>query len=106
MLTLHHPFRPQSRAFLPPPPSFIFELPVPRRALELPLRLSLGHILRGIEAGEMPPQNLLRTMAVSPFRPGVPVDDPALAIEHDDGVILHTVYHQPEPLFVLSVDGL
>src|SRR2546422_7492331 len=96
-----HHVGPEAGAVFAHPPPFVFELPFPGRPLELPLRLSLGHVLRLIEAGEVPAENLLRTVSLDPFGTRVPADDSSLAVEREDRVIPHTLHHQAEPLLVL-----
>src|SRR5439155_6286819 len=101
-----HHVGPEARAVLAQPPAFVFELAISDRPLELPLRLSLGHVLRGIEAGEVPAENLLPTIAVGPFGPGVPADDPPLAIDQDDREVLYAVHHLNTSLYALPVVGI
>src|SRR5207237_10514685 len=67
-----HHVGPEARAVLAHPPAFVFELPVSHRPLELPLRLALAHVLRGIKPGEVQPENLFCAVALGPIVPRVP----------------------------------
>src|SRR5438093_4125050 len=95
-----HHIGPEAGAVLADAPPFVLELPVPDRPIQLPLRLSLSHVLRQIEAGEVPAENLLCTVSLDPFGTGVPADDPSLAVEREDRVIPYTLHHQAEPLLI------
>src|SRR5262249_60827777 len=54
-----------------------------------------------IEAFVMPTENICASIAGEPFGPDVPGRDEAVAIEQENGVILHAFDQQSKPLLTL-----
>ena len=59
-------------------------------------------VLRRVEQGEMPSEDLRSGPALEPLGPGVPTGDSALRIEHEDRVVLHPFDQQAKPLLALT----
>src|SRR5205814_4104532 len=60
-----------------------------------------------IELREMLPDDLLSRVLLQPLRAGVPGCNASLRVEHEDGVVLHALHKQPEPVvYFACVVGL
>src|SRR5882762_1625142 len=93
-----HDVGPEARAILPDAPALFLETALGAGDLELAFRLSCADLLRRVEAGEVLPDNLLRAVSLDVLGPPVPGCHPALAIEHEDGVVLLPLKQQAPPL--------
>ena len=66
------------------------------RFLQGPLRRPVRHLVRGVETGHVPAQDLLGPVALEALGAGVPADHETARIQHEDGVVLDPFQHQPE----------
>ena len=89
---------PEAGAILANPPALVLHAPIPDRGREFRLRLAMIEVLGGIEDREVPADDLLGLIALDPLGPGVPTDDVPAGIEHEDGVVLHGLHDDAEPL--------
>jgi hypothetical protein len=71
--------------------------------LELDLRFARGEVFRAIELREVLPDDLVRGVLLEPLRAAIPADDPAVRIEHEDGVISDALDQQTEA--VVEIGG-
>src|SRR5207302_136008 len=78
---------PEAGAVLAQPPAFFLVFPRGRRDYQHARRLAGFHFLRRVEAREVLTNDLLRRVALDPLGPGVPGEDVALGIEHEDGKV-------------------
>ena len=97
-----HDVGPEARAVLSDPPGLFLEASGGGGQLQLAFRLSRADLLGRIEAGEVLPDDLLRGVSLDVLGPPVPGRHPAFAIEHEDGVVLHALDHQAQPLLGLA----
>ena len=77
------------------------------------LRAAALDVFRGKETGKVAPDNLFRTVALDALRPGIPAHNPALRVQHKDGVVLDSVEQHPvlflavpQRLFGLPASGV
>ena len=70
-------------------------------------------VFRGKETGKIAPDNLFHTVALDALRPGIPTHNPALRVEHENGVVLNSVeqhpvlfFAVPQRLFCLPASGV
>src|SRR6185369_7331578 len=60
------------------------------------LRLLVGNIFLAEEDGKTLPKDFLVGIAFETLRTGVPSENPALRVEHENCVILHFLHEEPE----------
>src|SRR5207248_7503017 len=97
-----HDVGPETAAVLAYPPAFVLDAPLGGGHGQLLGRLADPHVLGGIEDREVAADDLVGPVSLQPLGPGVPAGDPAVGVEHEDGVVLSTVDEEPEPLFALA----
>ena len=88
------------------PLALVLEMAVGFRLGQGVFREAFPDPCRGIKAAEVLPDDLLRPVALHPFRPGIPADDPPARVEHDHGVVLDAADHGTEPLLAFAQDLL
>ena len=77
------------------------------------LRAAALDVFRGKETGKIAPDNLFRAVALDALRPGIPTHNPALRVQHENGVVLDSVeqhpvlfFAVPQRLFCLPASGI
>src|ERR1019366_8842045 len=93
-----HDVRPEARPVFLDTPAFVFEAAVGRGDLQLELALAGPDFFFGIEAREMLPDDLARSVALEALGAGVPRGHVARRIEDEDRVLLHRSDEQPDAL--------
>src|SRR5207248_10077934 len=92
-------------AVLADPPALDLAAPPLGRLAQIRRGLPRSDVLGGVEAGELPAEDLLRRIPLDALRPGVPAHDPTRRVEPEDRVVLHALHQQAEALLAL-VRGL
>lgn len=92
----HRVDRPEGGAVLPGPDSLLFVSAVSEGGVHVPLGFPAAGVLGGEHRGERLAQHLVGGVALDPLGPGVPAGDPALRVEHVDGVVPDALDQQPE----------
>jgi hypothetical protein len=98
--------RPERRPILPHPPALGFDLAGGHRHLQFVFWPMLRTIFRAIHAREMLADDLIRSIALQAFGPGIPTHDVSRRIEHENGLVLHPLDQQAEARLVLPQRGL
>src|SRR5689334_2075414 len=93
-----HHVGPEAVAVFAQPPALFLIGPLARGCFQFAPRLAGAHILFRIEAGEMLADDFRRAVALHALGAVIPTGDPALRVEHEDGIVLHRIHEQPEVL--------
>src|SRR5207247_5578688 len=95
--------RPEQRAVLAHAPTLVFEPPRLRGATQRVFRPLLRNRFGRIKSREVFTDDLLGAIAFDISSAGIPADDIAFGIKHENGVVLDRLDQQAEPLWrVLS----
>src|SRR4029077_15747706 len=94
--------RPKPRPILAHSPTVCLESSLPSRNHQRTLGQPCLSIGRGVEHGEMLPNDLLRLIALDPLCSRIPVGDNAFCIQHINGVVRHAPDKKPEPALTLT----
>src|SRR6185295_16927466 len=92
--------RPEARPILLDAPALVLEASLRRSDSQL-VRREIER-LRRIEPAEVLPDDLRSAVALDPLGPGVPGEDPALGIEHEDGIVPNALHEKAKPLLALA----
>ena len=92
---------PEARAVLAGAPALLLEMAGAGGDLQLASGLARGGLLRGIEAREVLPDDLLRRIAFHALGAGIPAGHSPLGVEQEEGVVLDALDHQAEALLAL-----
>jgi hypothetical protein len=98
---VHDHARPEAGPVLAQAPALVLEPALAGRSLERPGGKAGRPILFRVELREMMPDDLVLEVSLDPLRPGIPVGDMPLRVEHVDGVIGHALHEQPEALLAV-----
>jgi len=93
-----HDVGPEPAAVLAHPPALLLEAAVAARAAQFLIRPAARGDLGRIEHREVPADDFRGLVALGLPRAGVPADDMAAGVEHEDRVVLHAFYQQTESL--------
>src|ERR1700761_1452382 len=77
-------------------PALLLVAPLGFCSLQFLVRVSSLDVFRSVEAGKVAANNLLGGVTLQALRTPVPTDDRPGWIEHEDGVVLHTVNQDVE----------
>ena len=100
---------PEAGAVLAHPPTLVFHAALAGGKREQTRRLARLHGVRRIETGEVLPDDLFRAVSLETLRARIPRKHPPRAIEHENGVVTHTLDQETETVRGLrgpSADGL
>jgi len=103
---IDHHIGPEPLAVLAHPLGLALEPALADRGRQRLLRLSVGAILGRVEQRKVPADDLASLVALDRLRPGVPVGDQALRVEHVDGVVVHALHQEREALLALAKRGV
>src|SRR6185295_19396403 len=92
--------RPEARSILPDAPAFVLEASVCRGDLQL-MRREVARLGR-IELAEVLADDLRGAVALDPLGAGVPGENVAVGIEHENGVVLDALHQKAKALIALS----
>ena len=98
--------RPERAAVFAVAPALIFETTGAIGRLQIFLRNKRFTILGAIEAGEVLADNLFGDITFSALRPGVPVYDQPVVIQHINGVVGHALHQQAETRLLFTLFAL
>src|SRR5207245_1324125 len=94
--------RPEARAPLADTPALRLEAPLGLRPADLFGGHALGNGVGHVKARDRLVEDLVGPVAEDPLRAGVPSNDVALGLEHDDAVVLDVVGDQAKSLRALA----
>src|SRR5690606_23781395 len=93
---VQHAVRPEAAAVLAEPPALLLVDAFARRGLERLLWHLPLPVLGGVEAGEVPADDLLGAVALDALRARIPVGDAPGRIEHEDRIVGDALDQQAE----------
>src|ERR1700683_918120 len=79
-------------------PAFVFESPFFCGDLQLPCWLAISQIFFWVEAREVFAYNFRTVIPLDTFCPLIPAPDVAVAVQHENCIILDPLYDQSEPV--------